>query len=164
MNLVLCGMPGAGKTSAGKVLSEITGKKFLDTDEAIAADLGGIPEIFRDRGEAFFREREKELCRRLAEEDGLIVATGGGAVLHDGNAALLKENGKLFYLRAKIQTLLSRLKNGSGRPLLQGDLEERLSSLFAERSAAYEQVADLIIDTDGLSIREVAEKIFEVQV
>lgn len=162
MNLVLCGMPGAGKTSAGKILAELSGRKFFDTDEAIAARFGEISQLFQEKGEGFFRAEEKNLCRRLSKEDGLVVATGGGTVLDEENAALLKANGMIIYLRARAQTLLSRLSGEDGRPLLKGDLEQRLLSLYGERAAIYEARADAAVDTDGLTAFETAKKILEV--
>lgn len=163
MNVVLIGMPGAGKTSVGKLLATISGRTFFDTDETLAAKFGAIGTIFKEQGEAFFRSEENKLCRAVGAQDGLVVATGGGTLLNGENAAVMKENGKLIYLRATYATLLSRLKGENARPLLEGDLAGKLRCLIQDRAAIYAKYADLTVDTDGLTVREVAEKIFEVQ-
>ena len=163
MNVVLIGMPGAGKTSAGKLLAAISGRTFFDTDETLAAQFGAIGTIFKERGEAFFRAEENKLCRAVGAQDGLVVATGGGTLLNGDNASILKENGKLIYLRATYATLLSRLTGEDARPLLEGDLAGNLRRLLQDRAAIYAKHADITVDTDGLTVREVAEKIFEVQ-
>lgn len=159
MNLVLCGMMGAGKTSVGVKISELTGRRWVDTDEMIAVRYGKIADLFEFYGEAYFRMLETEAVRELSAEDHLVVSTGGGLVLKEENARLLKTNGKLIFLRAKLETLIERVK-GDERPLLRGhDLEARLRRLIDGRTPVYTSVADAIVDTDGKSIEQVAEEV-----
>ncbi len=161
MNIVLCGMPGAGKTSVGQALALMTGRKFTDTDVEIASRFGSIAGIFSRYGEEFFRAEEKTLCRALQDEDSLIIATGGGTVSDGENLSYLRKRGKIVFLRAKCATLLARLGSARGRPLLQGDVEKNLSALYEKRTPVYLKAADLVVDTDALTVREAAKIILE---
>lgn len=158
MNLILCGMMGCGKTTIGRKIAESTGKRWLDTDDIIVEKYGKISDIFACYGEAYFRDLETETVRALAQKDGLIISVGGGLVLRAENNALLRQNGKIVYLRAKIETLLSRLQNDTQRPLLQSDegLSARLAGLLAVRAPIYEEVCDYALDVDGKSPDELA--------
>lgn len=160
MNLVLCGMMGAGKSSVGERIATLTGRRWLDTDQIITERFGSIPDIFKTYGEAHFRALETEIVKELVTKDGLVISTGGGLVLLPENRELLKRKGKLIYLRASLETLLSRV-SAQGRPLLEGerDIAERLKDLLAKRTPVYEQATDNIIDTDGKTIEEVATDI-----
>ena len=161
MNLILCGMMGCGKTTVGGKIAELTNGVCYDTDDLIVQKHGRIADIFARFGEARFREIETETLRELLEKDNLVVATGGGAVLKDENVALLQKKGKLVYLRANMQTLLSRLRTDSERPLLQSgqSLSERLTELLRARAPIYERVADYTVDVDGKTPEEIAEEI-----
>ena len=160
MNLILCGMMGAGKSSVGKELSALMGWQFVDTDEKIEERYGKITDIFARFGETRFREMETEFLQALSKERHLIVATGGGMVLKEENVALLKEMGKIVYLRAKIDTLATRLKADKDRPLLQGGaIDSRLESLSAERTEHYEKAADFTLDVDGKTPLQIAKEI-----
>ncbi len=161
MNVVLIGMPGAGKTTVGQLLSRMTGRKFVDTDEVLTARFGDISALFSKKGEGFFRAEEKNLCREISSEDGLVIATGGGTICDMENVTALRQNGTLIFLRARVETLASRLKTSPSRPLLHGNLEERLRLLQEERGEKYLRAAHLIVDTDGLGIEAVAQKIWE---
>lgn len=162
MNIVLCGMMGAGKTATAAALEELSGKKAVDTDWLIVREHGRIADIFAAHGEQYFRNLETQTVARLAEEDNLVVATGGGCVLREQNVELLKRNGKIFFLRAKEQTLVERVKGDTERPLLAGDLQKKIADLLAVRTPVYERVADFIVDTDGLSPAEVAKQILSL--
>ncbi|MDE6059549.1 MAG: shikimate kinase [Clostridia bacterium] len=162
MNVVLCGMMGAGKSTVGFQLARLAGKKWVDTDYLIEKRYGKISDIFASRGEAYFRALETDTVRSLSQKDGLVISTGGGLVMREENCALLKENGKIVFLRAKLQTLLSRVKLDGTRPLLkEGNVEEKLTALLEERMPVYERVSDLIVDTDGKKKYEIAREIFE---
>ena len=152
-NLVLVGPMGAGKSAVGRRLAERLGLAFADLDEDIEQATGAaIPTIFDCEGEAGFRERERAaLAARLAGE-GLVLATGGGAVLDAGSRRLLRERGYVVWLRSDVDTQLERLGRCGNRPLLQHpDREQVLRALAAQRNPAYAEVADLAFDTDGLS-------------
>lgn len=160
MNFVLCGMMGSGKTRLGKRIAELSFRNWLDTDDVIVEKYGKISEIFEKFGEAYFREKETETVKTLCELDGYVFSTGGGLVLKEENVRLLKTSGKILYLRAKKETLLSRLSEDTKRPLLQGreSLEEKIDRLLKERAPVYERVADVVLDVDGKSVEENARR------
>ena len=161
MNIVLCGMMGVGKSSVGVRIAEMTGRMWYDTDVVITDRHGRISDIFEYYGEAHFRSLETEIVRELSGRDGLVISTGGGLVLKPENSELLKQNGKIFFMRASFETLLKRVRADETRPLLKntGKTAEALGNLLAQRTPVYEHVADYIVDTDGKSINEVAEEI-----
>lgn len=159
MNIVLCGMMGSGKTTVAAELEKL-GYKVIDTDAQIVEKHGSIDKIFAEHGEEYFRDAETQVVREVAQKnDGAVISLGGGCVLRQENVKNLKAGGKIFYLRAKAETLIKRLKGDTTRPLLKGGLEERVRSILAVRSGIYEGVADFIIDTDELSPAEIAIEI-----
>ena len=162
MNLILCGMMGAGKTTVGIKVAEITGRRWYDTDGMIVDKYGKIADIFEYYGEAHFRKLETEIVKGLAQMDDLVVSTGGGLVLKKENNAVLQENGKIVFLRASLETLSQRLKVNGERPLLQTSTEsirDRLEKLLKERTPVYEHVADYIVDVDGKTPEDIAQEI-----
>lgn len=143
-NIVLIGMPGCGKTTIGKVLAENLGKCFIDTDEEIVKQEGiSIPEIFKTRGEKTFREIENKVISEISANQGLVIATGGGAVLNSRNIDLLKENGKVIFLDKDIDDIVTT----SDRPLSSNkqDLQKR----YDERYDIYVSSADFKIDCNN---------------
>ena len=165
MNLILCGMMGAGKTTIGIKIAEITGRRWYDTDGVIVDRHGKISDIFEYYGEAHFRKIETEIVKELAQKDNLIVSTGGGLVLKSENNALLQQNGKIVFLRASLETLAKRLHVDGTRPLLQTSTEsirDRLARLMKERTPIYEHVADYVVDVDGKTPEEIAQEIVDV--
>ena len=143
-NLVLIGMPGSGKTTVGRYLVDRTGKNLRDTDRWIAKRAGkSIPEIFREDGETAFRDLETEIIRDFSKETGLIISTGGGAVLRPENVTLLRQNGRLFWLNRDPASLVPT----DDRPL--ADTEEKMKQLYLEREPVYRAAADVIIDVKG---------------
>lgn len=162
MNLVLCGMMGAGKTTVGKHLAKRIGRQLVDTDNVITERYGDIPSIFQHSGEAHFRTLEKQIVAELSLQDGLIISTGGGLVLQKENVEKLKQKGELIYLQASVETLSKRVKADGARPLLQSETESvnaRLSKLLTERKPVYEQVADHIVDVDEKTPEKIADEI-----
>lgn len=161
MNIILCGMMGVGKSTVGVRIAELTGRMWYDTDVVITDRHGRISDIFEYYGEAHFRSLETEVVRELSGRDGLVISTGGGLVLKPENSELLKQNGKIFFMRASFETLLKRVRADETRPLLKntGKTAESLGKLLAQRTPVYEHVADYIVDTDGRSIDEVAKEI-----
>lgn len=160
MNVVLCGMMGCGKTAVSKAYSQLFGVEMVDTDAVIVERHGEISAIFATYGEEQFRNIETSVTKEVASSfNNAVISLGGGCVLRSENVEALKQSGKIFYLRTKAETIIKRLKGDSTRPLLQGDLEERVNSILAKRSSIYESVADVIIDTDGLTPEEIAKKI-----
>ena len=161
MNIVLCGMMGVGKSSVGVRIAELTGRMWYDTDVVITDRHGRISDIFEYYGEPHFRALETEIVRELSGKDKLVISTGGGLVLKPENSELLKQNGRIFFMRATFETLLKRVRADETRPLLKntGKTAEARGKLLAERTPIYEHVADYIVDTDGKSVDEVAREI-----
>ena len=144
-NIVLSGMPGAGKSTVGRLLAQELNRPFFDLDEEIVRLAGrSIPEIFATDGEATFRNLETEVLREvLANQKGIVLATGGGAVLRDENVDLLHRNGKICFLDRPLEALLST----SDRPLANS--EEAIRRRYEERYERYCTTADYRIDADA---------------
>ncbi len=141
-NIVLIGMPGAGKSAVGKAVAAALGRPFFDSDEEIVKAAGReIEEIFARGGEEAFRAAERAAVEDLAKKSGAVVSTGGGAVKDGRNVSALKRNGVIFYLRRP--TSLLALK---GRPLSKD--RETVEKLYEERRALYEGAADFVIEND----------------
>ena len=139
---------GAGKTTIGRSLARRLGWHFVDSDHEIEARTGvGIPTIFEIEGEAGFRRRESQVIAELAAQRGLVVATGGGAVLAQENRDNLRNNGFVVYLDVSPAQLFERTRHDRNRPLLQvADPLARLQALHAQRAPLYREVADLVVD------------------
>ncbi len=157
-NLYLIGPMGSGKTAVGRRLAALLGKEFLDSDAEIEKRTGvDIRYIFEKEGEARFREREREVIADLTALEGVIVATGGGAVLDPANRARLASTGTVVYLQASVDTQLMRTKPGRSRPLLlNADPRAVLERLMSIRQPLYEEIADIRVDTSGKRVRAVA--------
>lgn len=153
-NIFLVGLMGAGKTSVGRMLAKRMHKDFYDTDVEIETATGvKIPIIFDIEGELGFRAREEKIIEKLTAMHGIILATGGGAVLSSTNRALLKKHGRVIYLRAAPADLWRRTRRDRNRPLLQAPNPlEVLKSLHAQRDPLYAEVADLVVDTGAQSV------------
>ena len=155
-NIVLTGMPGAGKTTVGRALAAATGRKFLDTDELIAEKYGATPaQMINTRGEKFFREKEKEIISDIARENTAVIATGGGAVLDGANMSRLRMNGRIVYLKRGLESLAAT----SDRPLSSD--REKLARVFAERKELYETRCDVCAESAGTP-EETAKKLKEM--
>ena len=153
-NIVLIGMPGSGKTTVGRRIAEITGKRFVDADAAIIEKAGRfIPELFTEVGEAGFRALETEVLAQLGKQSGLVIATGGGCVTKAENYPLLHQNGSIFCLHRALDKLPTE-----GRPLSQST---DLQTLYRTRKPMYDRFADHHIDCNG-STEEAAEEILSI--
>ena len=139
-NIVLIGMPGCGKTTIGRIISEKTGKEFVDMDDEIVKKAGKpIPEIFEEVGEPGFRDIESQVAAELGKQRGLVIATGGGAVLREDNVYALKQNSLMIHIKRPLEDLAM-----NGRPLSK-DIEA-LRRMEAVRMPIYEAAADMTID------------------
>lgn len=158
-NIYLIGPTGSGKTAVGRQLARDTGLKFVDSDLEIEKRTGvEIAYIFEKEGEAGFRERESEMIRELSTLAGVIVATGGGAILAERNRRLLAATGTVVYLKTTIGEQLRRTGRSRKRPLLnRGNARQVLEQMAAVRQPLYEEIADLTIDTSSRKVRAVAE-------
>ena len=157
----LVGPMGAGKSTIGRQLARQLGLRFVDSDREIEARTGvDIPLIFELEGETGFRAREKTVIDELTAQPGIVLATGGGAILDPDNRRHLGSRGYVIYLHASVDQQLARTERDRNRPLLQtADPRGRLQQLMDEREPLYREIADLVIDTDGCRIRDVVHRI-----
>jgi len=162
-NIILTGFMGTGKTAVGQAVAERLGRWFVDMDAIIEQRAGRpISAIFAQEGEPFFRQMEEELCRELAQEQNLVIATGGGALLPAANRQALGASGVLICLNASVDAILARLGDAADRPLLAGpERRARVEALLAQRAASYQAVAHQI-DTDGLTVDQAAERVIRL--
>ena len=162
-NIFLVGLMGAGKTTIGRLLARKLNRRFVDADHEIEARTGAtIPWIFEIEGEACFRRREADVIRDLSAQQGLVLATGGGAVLNPVSRALLAERGTVIYLRASIGSILQRTAHDKNRPLLQtADPRGKLEQLWTERDPLYREIADLVIDTGRPNVQSMVQTILD---
>jgi 3-dehydroquinate synthase len=162
-NIFLVGLMGAGKTTIGRLLARKLNRRFVDSDHEIEARTGAtIPWIFEIEGEACFRKREADVIRDLSAQDGLVLATGGGAVLNPESRAYLAERGTVIYLRASIGSILQRTSHDKNRPLLQtADPRAKLEELLEQRDPLYREIADLVIDTGRPNVQSMVQTILD---
>ncbi len=160
MNIVLTGFMGTGKTAVGKRLAEEIGMQYIDTDEMIEKDVGmNIPDIFKRRGEKYFREVETQALKCVAMLDNFVIATGGGVVLKEENMEELEKNGIIICLTASANTILQRTGKDTNRPLLKGENPaDKINQLLKEREPFYKRCHKMI-DTSGKDIKEIIEEI-----
>lgn len=164
-NIFLIGLMGAGKTTIGRQLASELGLEFFDSDHEIENRTGvTIPHIFDIEGEAGFRKRETVMLDDLTQKKGIVLATGGGAILKPENRQFLMTRGTTVYLHSSIETLLQRTAKDRNRPLLQTEEpEQKLQELFTIREPLYRETADIIIDTGNdsvrLSVKEIQDKL-----
>ena len=154
---------GAGKSSIGKQLASRTKKKFLDSDSEIEQRTGAkIDLIFEIEGESGFRKREVQVISELTELNNIVLSTGGGAVLMEQNRQNLKNRGIVVYLKAPPELLMKRTEKDKNRPLLQTeDRLQKIKELMQLREPFYEEIADIIIDTQDQTITQIVKIIRE---
>ncbi len=160
-HLVLIGLMGVGKTSVGQECARRLQRPFVDTDDLVATAAAlSVADIFATKGEVGFRTLERiavaDVC---ASPQPLVVACGGGTVLDPDNRRALRAAGLVFWLRAPTATLLTRVGDGSARPLLQGDPEASLTRLGRLRQMTYEAASHVSVDTEERDIGEVADAV-----
>ena len=161
-NVFLIGPMGAGKTTIGKQLAQSLHLEFIDSDQEIEARTGApIDWIFDIEGEEGFRKREKDVIEELTQMQGIVLATGGGAVLLPENRTFLAGRGIVVYLETSIEQQVERTRRDKRRPLLQDsdDPEATLLELNQERDQLYREIADIVVATNENSIKSVANKI-----
>ena len=154
-------MMGAGKTTVGRALAGRLGAAYVDSDEQVQRRTGRtIPEIFAEDGEAAFRDEERRaLADAVSGDAPAVVSVAGGAVLDPENRARLRAAGTVVWLRAEVRTLARRVGAGAGRPLLGDDPQAALAELYEVRRPLYAEVADVVVDVDGLSPEQAVDRI-----
>ncbi|MFZ5956899.1 shikimate kinase AroK [Pseudomonas knackmussii] len=162
-NLILVGPMGAGKSTIGRLLAKELHLDFKDSDKEIEQRCGAnIPWIFDVEGEVGFREREQAMLAELCASSGMVIATGGGAVLREANRAALKTGGKVIYLHASVDQQIARTARDKNRPLLQKpNPGQILRDLMAQRDPLYREVADVVVETDERPPRLVVLEILD---
>jgi shikimate kinase len=160
-NVFLIGPMGSGKSAVGRHLARLLRFSFYDSDADIEAKTGvDIAFIFEKEGEAGFRQRELESIDRLTGLDGVVIATGGGAVILAENRRVLADRGTVVYLETSVAQQLERTRHGRHRPLLNDtDPKVKLGELMDQRAVLYAEIADLTVSTDGRRVQLVAEEI-----
>jgi shikimate kinase len=160
-SVFLIGPMGSGKSAVGRQLARVLHLPFHDSDSEIERRTGvDIPFIFEKEGEAGFRQREREALEALTALEGIVLATGGGAVLLAENRRLLSERGCVVYLQTSVAQQAERVRHGRNRPLLaEGDPATRLGQLMDIRAPLYTQVADIVVSTDGRRVNSVADQV-----
>jgi len=163
-NVYLVGMMAVGKTTVGRHLASRLDFTFHDTDQVIESRAGAdISWIFELEGEERFRDREQQVIEEMTRREGVVLATGGGAVLREANRTVLRERGIVVDLRSGVGLILERTGSGRGRPLLQvDDVRERIETLAAERGPLYDSVAHLAITVDRRPPKAIANDIHDL--
>lgn len=157
--IMLIGFMGTGKTTVGRALAEKLGMTQVDMDASIEQREGcTIADLFRDKGEQYFRDVESLVLAELLQQDKLVITTGGGVVLRPANRELMMQHGLVIALDASEEEIVKRVKNDPDRPLLAGDPAERVRSLKQERAGLY-QFAPIQVDTTGKTVEEILGEI-----
>jgi len=152
-----------GKSAVGRNLARKLHRRFVDLDALIEKTEGrNVRDIFAEKGESYFRRLEKQALEQILSQQSQIIATGGGIILDEDNLTLLRQKSFLIGLTASTDVLVSRVGKNSKRPLLKGvDVRARIEELLQQRQSRYAQ-ADVSIDTSGLTINQVVEKILDI--
>ena len=160
-HIFLTGFMGTGKTTTSRSLKELLHMEVIDMDQAIEnMEQMPIPEIFAQKGEAYFRQCETGFLRKLKEREGAIISCGGGVPLRDENVEAMKACGFVVLLTASPETIYERVKDSHDRPLLeQNKTPEYIRELLDQREPYYKRAADLEVETDGKSAGQIAEEI-----
>ncbi len=161
-NVALIGFMGTGKSAVGRELARRLGKEFVEMDELIVERAGKpIPRIFREDGEAAFRQMEMAVAKEVAGRSNQVIACGGGVVLNRVNIDRLRQTSRLVHLVASPATILQRTRTQAGqRPLLDvADPAGRIIRLLEERQPLYQAAADIVVETDGQTVAGVADTI-----
>jgi len=162
MNIVLIGYRGTGKSTVAKILGQRLGRTVISTDAEIVKETGQpIPQMVEQFGWDYFRELETQTCRKLQDQNELVIDTGGGLILKEENVNILKRNGKIFWLTAEVATIASRISGDTQRPSLSGtkSFVEEIEEILEIRKPHYQAAADVIIPTDHETPESIANQI-----
>jgi shikimate kinase len=161
-NIYIVGFMGTGKSSTGQTIARRLKRRFLDMDELIEEQEGeSIPDIFKEKGEPYFRSLEKKLLEEISRKDKQVISCGGGIVIDPDNIRLMKETGVMVCLTSKPEVILERTSKFSHRPLLNvPDPLAKIRALLSERKKFYGQ-ADITIDTSEISVAQTATQVLK---
>jgi len=162
--IVLVGPMGAGKTTIGRQIAKSLGRNFFDSDKEIEKRTGAtIPLIFELESESGFRIRETAMIKELVAKEDIVLATGGGAVLNKKNRNYMTQHGLVVYLCAPVEQLIRRTAKDKNRPLLQtSNPKKTIQDLLKTRDPLYREVADIVFETNGLSVRQVVTRLHKL--
>lgn len=160
-NIMLIGFMGTGKSTVSSYLSKWLSMEEVDLDAMIVLKTGtSIAQLFEQFGEEYFRDLETKTLIEVQQREQLIVSCGGGIVLRDENVRAMKEHGKIVLLTATPETVYERIKDSKNRPILNGNMNvEYIAQLMEKRRERYLQCADIIINTDDKSVKQISEEI-----
>lgn len=162
-NIFLIGMRGSGKTTIGKRLAQKLGMTFVDADKLLVNKAGkSVPDIVSKEGWDGFRNRESDVLKTICQQDNQVVATGGGVILKSANVSLMKQSGKVLWLKAPVIVLAKRIEGDTNRPSLttQTSLTQELSELLSQRKQRYQDAADISINNDTENIEKTVETLY----
>lgn len=162
-NIILIGPMGSGKTSTGRILAKEMRFDFVDTDEEVVKRTGvSIAYIFDVEGETGFRQREHQALMKFLDNDNIVIATGGGIITHDKSRVIIQAHNRVVYLKTSIEQQIERAKVSDKRPLLiDTDPASILQELMLTREPLYEEISDIMIDTDERTPSEIAHEIID---
>ena len=160
-NIFLIGFMGSGKSTIARQLKKELGMELVEMDQRIVDEQGmSINEIFAQKGEDGFRDIESQLVVDLGNQEASIISCGGGVVIRQQNVENMKKSGKIVFLTATPETILERVKNGTDRPLLNGNMNvPYIREMMDKRRDFYEGAADIKISTDNKSVKEISGEI-----
>lgn len=159
-NIVIIGFMGTGKTMVAKRTAEILNMNFIDTDSLLEKyEEMTVAEIFAKLGEKYFRQRENDIAKEVANKKNMVIATGGGIVLNPDNMKSLSSTGIIIWLKAPIELIYKRIGSDENRPLAYERDFFELEEMYRKRYPLYEQYSDFYIDVSGKSIEEVSKEI-----
>ena len=165
MVITLIGYRGSGKSAVARLLATALNLPWIDSDDVIEERTGrSIREIFAEHGEAEFRRLEQSVIHEITRQQSLVIATGGGTILAENNRRCMKAAGPVVWLQASVAILAERIQQdettGDRRPSLTGQsVAEEVESVLASRLTQYQDAATIVVDTDGLSLQQVADEI-----
>jgi shikimate kinase len=162
MNIVLIGYRGTGKSTVGRSLAARLARTVISTDAELVKRAGQpVPDIVAQHGWEYFRDLESHICAELADQDGLVIDTGGGAILRPQNVEALKKTGTVFWLTASVDTIARRIGGDTQRPSLTGTKSfiDEIQDVLRERTSRYQEAADHVINTDGRSVAQITDDI-----
>jgi shikimate kinase len=165
MNIVLIGYRGTGKSVVGQIVAERLKMKCIAMDDRIIEKAGmSIPDIVKNHDWTKFRDIESEVARELVKLDNIIIDTGGGVIERPENIDVLQSNSRIIWLKASVDTIVSRIQGGTERPSLTGGkgFTEEVAEVLERRTPKYKSAAQYEIDTDELTPEQVADRVIEI--